>query len=422
MAEDNMVMSESDISALKETLCAQQQLLQKLYNELDAERESSATAASEALSLILRLQGEKAAIKLEAEQYKRLSEEKIWHAEESLAIIEDIIYSKEMEVAALDHQVQAYRCKLLSIGCLDEIKASEVPLQRCENLVEEISHQSLGRRNSATVALKHMKVSSDKDADADFVLRSVEEPTVQEETSDMDSKVTNSSAVDINSYMEQIRRLGERVREIAGANSWSETRSLSSASSQSNNVGNRTRSPSPFDSNPLSTVNETEKPNVAAGDHPSSPSIHDVFEVPRVVERNEHKLGIRDVIHPEAVEVHCPKETFEIPRKKPLRSSAQRKKKLRRHEIGSVADGCFSAPRQQLSNRTSEIIEVEGPSENNNNREEQVKLLNEIKEEINCLRDEVRSWRVKKKSPARECPSSSSSLSSLQEAMIYFWI
>lgn len=85
----NMGMSESDIKAMKDALCSQQQLLQKLYAELDVEREASATAVSEALSMILRLQEEKSLVKMEATQYKRMTEEKISHAEESLANFED---------------------------------------------------------------------------------------------------------------------------------------------------------------------------------------------------------------------------------------------------------------------------------------------------------------------------------------------
>ncbi|CAF2121165.1 unnamed protein product [Brassica rapa] len=108
----------------KETMRAQQELLQKITHELDAEREASSTAASEALSMILRLQGEKAALEMEASQYKRMSEEKMCHAETSLTLFEDLIYRKEMEMASLEFQVQAYRCKLLSLGCAD-VQAKE---------------------------------------------------------------------------------------------------------------------------------------------------------------------------------------------------------------------------------------------------------------------------------------------------------
>ncbi|CAH8386370.1 unnamed protein product [Eruca vesicaria subsp. sativa] len=102
-----------------ETMRAQQELLQKITHELDAEREASSTAASEALSMILRLQGEKATLEMETSHYKRMAEEKMCHAETSLTLFEDLIYRKEMEIASLEFQVQAYRCKLLSLGCSD---------------------------------------------------------------------------------------------------------------------------------------------------------------------------------------------------------------------------------------------------------------------------------------------------------------
>lgn len=111
--------SESEIKGVKEALGAGQQLLVKLYSELDKEREASASAASEALSMILRLQEEKAAMKMEASQYQRMAEEKISHAEEYLAGFEEMINQKEMEVASLEFQVQAYRYKLMSLGCSD---------------------------------------------------------------------------------------------------------------------------------------------------------------------------------------------------------------------------------------------------------------------------------------------------------------
>ncbi|KAL1553804.1 hypothetical protein AAHA92_14431 [Salvia divinorum] len=173
MGDDDDALSE--ISALKDALCDQQELLQKLYNELDAEREASASAASEALAVILRLQGEKAAVKMEAEHYKRLAEEKIWHAEESLAMVEDAVYQKEMEVAALDYQVQAYRYKLLRIGYVEHGFSGETSRMPC-------------RGESAL-------------SERDLVCGGVEGKTVEEMYVDSGRK--------INIYWEKIRRLNE---------------------------------------------------------------------------------------------------------------------------------------------------------------------------------------------------------------------
>ncbi|QHO06986.1 Myosin-binding protein [Arachis hypogaea] len=87
-------MVEADITAMKETLRAQQILLQQLHAELDQKREASATITSEAMDMILRLQGEKAAVKMEASHCKRMAEEKIGHAKENLKVFEDLMYQK----------------------------------------------------------------------------------------------------------------------------------------------------------------------------------------------------------------------------------------------------------------------------------------------------------------------------------------
>ena len=99
--------SKSDVTAMKDMLCVQQQLLEKLYAELDEEREASATATSEALDMILRLQGEIALVKMEASHYKRVAEEKIGHAEVSLEAFEEIMYQKEVQIASLEFQVHS---------------------------------------------------------------------------------------------------------------------------------------------------------------------------------------------------------------------------------------------------------------------------------------------------------------------------
>ncbi|KAK9101749.1 hypothetical protein Sjap_019003 [Stephania japonica] len=112
-------MTANEIFALKEEILNQKQHVQQLYSELDAERECSSTSASESLSMILRLQGELAVEKMESSQYRRLSESRIRHAEESATVFEDLLYWKEMEIASLKYQVQAYRYKMLSMGFSD---------------------------------------------------------------------------------------------------------------------------------------------------------------------------------------------------------------------------------------------------------------------------------------------------------------
>ncbi|CAN7006085.1 unnamed protein product [Brassica rapa subsp. trilocularis] len=90
--------------------------------------------------MILRLQGEKAALEMEASQYKRMSEEKMCHAETSLTLFEDLIYRKEMEMASLEFQKGVESGSLsprqdLSV-CWEEIR-------RIDDHVREVSESEI---------------------------------------------------------------------------------------------------------------------------------------------------------------------------------------------------------------------------------------------------------------------------------------
>ncbi|CAA7033120.1 unnamed protein product [Microthlaspi erraticum] len=110
-------MSGVESTDLRIALYETKEDVQRLHEELDAEREATATSASEAMSMILRLQGEKAALVMEANQYKRMVEERMSHAELSLDLLEDLNYQKEVEIKNLESELHAYRSKLMSLGC-----------------------------------------------------------------------------------------------------------------------------------------------------------------------------------------------------------------------------------------------------------------------------------------------------------------
>ncbi|XP_057767196.1 uncharacterized protein LOC130987616 isoform X2 [Salvia miltiorrhiza] len=426
----NPMGDDDDIRALKDTLCAQQELLQKLYNELDAEREASASAASEALAVILRLQGEKAAVKMEAEHYKRLSEEKICHAEESLAMIEDAVYQKEMEVAALDYQVQAYRHKLLSMGCDDHGFGGETSVG-C----------SIGRRHSVPLSSRGKSALSERDGCSvqgrDLVSGAVEGKVVEE----ICGKEGLDSGKKIDSYRERIRRLDEKVKEIAGgsymSSSRSETRSPSSSVSSrvsrgsscdpTRNEGSLCQPDKMMDGSDHEVKSsDGVAASAVAADNSCSTSIHDVFEVPQAEGRCElmakdeiENLGKENIVFPEAVKM-CARDEPEW-LKKVLQSSQVSDVECRlvvAAPATSVAQ--FHTMRDQAGGR-SEIVECERAVECSS-REEELKLLNEIREKVNVLHDEIRSLKVKKKSSSVREEEPSLAMALLSEAMLSFWL
>lgn len=112
--------------ALREMVSMQQRTIQDLNSELDEERNSSSTAANEAMSMILRLQREKAEIQMEARQFKRFAEEKMTHDQEELMSLEDLLYKREQIIQSLTCEVQAYKHRMMSFGLTeDEVEGDE---------------------------------------------------------------------------------------------------------------------------------------------------------------------------------------------------------------------------------------------------------------------------------------------------------
>ncbi|XP_015165366.1 uncharacterized protein [Solanum tuberosum] len=263
MADIGKAMSRFDVESLQEMHCVQEQLIEKLYNELDEESEASSSAATEALSMILRLQGEKAAEEMEAEQYKRFVEEKMSHAEESLCVLQELIDQKQMEIDELDHHAQVYRNKLVSMGYDDDIDDSD--LEYLEDLEGKMIVQSIGRcKSTPNIPLKYANMKKD-------VLKD-EKISPKRDLNDV------PTAGSISLYCEQIEKLEERVKQIAGAN-YAKLSSLPvSKRSSCNNFLEQFKETYLVQHRGNKSANE-----VAASRSASPPNVLDVFEVPRAI-------------------------------------------------------------------------------------------------------------------------------------------
>ncbi|KAK8490966.1 hypothetical protein V6N13_126129 [Hibiscus sabdariffa] len=114
------VQIENECAALRETVSSQQATLQDLYSELEQERSASSSAATEAMSMILKLQSEKAEIEMEARQFRRFAEEKMSHDQLEIEVLEDLLYKREQTIQALTCEAQAYKHRMLSYGFTEE--------------------------------------------------------------------------------------------------------------------------------------------------------------------------------------------------------------------------------------------------------------------------------------------------------------
>ncbi|KAK4749903.1 hypothetical protein SAY87_027352 [Trapa incisa] len=114
------VQAENEIAALREMVNRQQHAIQGLLSELEEERNASRSAATEAMSMILRLQREKAEIQMEARQFKGLVEEKMDHDQHEILALEELLYSREHAIQSLTCEVQTYRHRMMSYGLTEE--------------------------------------------------------------------------------------------------------------------------------------------------------------------------------------------------------------------------------------------------------------------------------------------------------------
>ncbi|XP_040997621.1 uncharacterized protein LOC121243558 [Juglans microcarpa x Juglans regia] len=464
-------MSETEVTALKDTLQAQQKLLQKLYIELDQEREASSTAASEALSMILRLQEEKAAVQMEASQYKRLAEEKMSYAENSLSVFEDLMHNKEMEIASLEFQVQAYRWKLLSMGCGDlGAYESRFPdnlfLQMNDSCKVETGVDSIVRRWNSLPSIQPKdshKKENNLERERSGIPMSDLVPNIVKQNADQEINVQNldlekraghftSGTFDL--YLEQIRTLDEQVKEISDCK-----------------VSGKPNSASLKSENPQESIGKicdqtcgesiTKQDQVKLHEHileretivssSFSSNVQDIFEVPqnngnckaleqwkkeqsKPILEGENRLGKPDLVAGDTFQLNM-KEAKKIL----LCANNDNKLCKARNEVGVACNMAFIDPRtgvsesqanfQQLSQR---IEQLEGEricfrQEINEAGDKELKFLKEIREQLNMIQSELKSWRTtpiktrssrSKKSP----PQDQQPLHSITEAMLYFWI
>ncbi|KAK4358971.1 hypothetical protein RND71_021200 [Anisodus tanguticus] len=110
---------ENECIALREMVCGQQETIQELSIELEEERNAASSAANEAMSMILRLQREKAESQMEFRQFKMLTEEKMAHDQQEIMVLEDLLYKREQLIEALICEAQMYKHRMLSYGLLE---------------------------------------------------------------------------------------------------------------------------------------------------------------------------------------------------------------------------------------------------------------------------------------------------------------
>ncbi|KAL1545630.1 hypothetical protein AAHA92_22329 [Salvia divinorum] len=132
----------NECTALREMVISQQQTIEDLISELEEERNAASTAANETLSMILRLQKDKAEFQMELRQFKRFAEEKMAHDQQETLGLEDMLYKREEAIQSLACEIEAYRHKMLSYGLSEtEVDGVVQAMSRNYSMIEDIEGQ-----------------------------------------------------------------------------------------------------------------------------------------------------------------------------------------------------------------------------------------------------------------------------------------
>jgi hypothetical protein len=116
---------EFDVMALRKLVKIERQRANAANAELEKERMASATAAEEAMAMILRLQTMKSSTEMQANQYRRLAEQKQQYDQEVIRSLRWIVMEHESNRSLFEDQLRLCRKKLKQYMKGDEVDGRE---------------------------------------------------------------------------------------------------------------------------------------------------------------------------------------------------------------------------------------------------------------------------------------------------------
>ncbi|KAM0824448.1 hypothetical protein ACQ4PT_070197 [Festuca glaucescens] len=110
------VEAEDETAALREALGAAQDTVAALQGEVEEERLAAASAASEAMAMMLRLQREKAEVQMELRQFRRFADEKMALDAAEIDHLRALIARRARHLARVRSRLRAYQQTCLRLG------------------------------------------------------------------------------------------------------------------------------------------------------------------------------------------------------------------------------------------------------------------------------------------------------------------
>ncbi|XP_047321011.1 protein FLOURY 1 [Impatiens glandulifera] len=143
-------------------------MVSKLNEELEKERLAAATAAEEAMAMIMRLQNEKSTILMESKQYRLMAEKKQVHDREVIQSLRWIVKKHETARKLLENRLMFLSRKLRlcfegnnnNIQWVEDGDDDEYYLRKYEEDENDISHHPSGNERSGELLLSSLDLGS----------------------------------------------------------------------------------------------------------------------------------------------------------------------------------------------------------------------------------------------------------------------
>ncbi|XP_004504868.1 uncharacterized protein [Cicer arietinum] len=126
-----------DVKTLRKLVKIQRKKANAAFAELDKERTASSSSAEEAMAMILRLQSEKSSVEIQANQFRRMAEQKLEYDDEVIESLQWAITRHESHSSVLEEQLRIYREELKQYLGEDEIKQLEGDVSRGRSFENE---------------------------------------------------------------------------------------------------------------------------------------------------------------------------------------------------------------------------------------------------------------------------------------------
>jgi len=126
-----------DVKTLRNLIKIERRKANAAFAELDKERIAASSSAEEAMAMILRLQSEKSSAEIQANQFRRVAEQKLEYDDEVIESLEWTITRHESHRSVLEEQLRVYREELKQYLGEDEINQIEADVSRGRSFENE---------------------------------------------------------------------------------------------------------------------------------------------------------------------------------------------------------------------------------------------------------------------------------------------